>query len=1321
MDKRKNSITIRDIENDPKLLDNPSLALWIEDPVIKFFYEKIGQEYFKRAFLEHRDVFDLLTSSYGTAEDFLIYFKNTGNFDVDFTYGVKIYFCIFRFNLEKEYPQNSNEIKTLPSWLTSMNFAISPEITSFDSLRNLNDKSIIAKNNPFSRIVSMLGFENITKFDAETGYFTHYSVEEEIYDVMHNKKHDNLDVLRRLAEFIRENRLYEAIHNYEEFRTYMAMCLDQMRLSIYHRDDYSFITGSFKEDFPFLFLSDQAPEKLKRTFYHEPYKLTFAYFGENPNHIHYFNHIHLNKVFNDKQIKLVNTKTDQETTDLFMRYYIEKFGQSAFLELLSKYGMFLARIGTSVNLTLEINDESKESIDSQIRAFVYKALKENSDLKFYHFKDRNITEFTNEHPSIFIEESEIPIENRKERANFYDKYYDRDLSYNLIYDHPELINFLKNRDLRIIFANYNYTADNGNLVTIDLLDFLSNEDFLKLCHKYGEYFTAIDDELEMDFMSKKPTFDELCQEIERLISVTCHKGEFHYNPYKCPPFFKEQNPDLFLDEDAPDELKRAFYFSHEKEFTFQYISMHKEYLPFLKDKSIVTALYRNGVTNKTKSLFKFFEIFDNKTALKLIVDKPDTILAMIDLNQVEVIRTWYDATGRKFIPEYMVMQLFPISEIDKFLANSRSWSNLQKITRYVRTPENKNTLLRLAYVFGVFEGDVEGLNQLKNLLNGIPNYIDSKFNYKIGLIDGVESYRMYGDSYKIPNSIEELNSVIYDYKDSTLQMYIILETLKKELKREGFPIDEEKSIINQIYRLNNNFSYTLTFNPQDFPRSSELIRMLFERIALNFIISPELAHDLFGSFSLRYDKDFREFLLANLETILNDDENGKQIGNIERQFKEIKTINSNRVLTWDLAVNYILSQEYSNIEMGNEKMAEISSIAGYSQKDFATLQQIYNYSKQRIFSSIPRIENQKDGYTYEILRLDDPLALAIGTLTDCCQEIGNAAELCVEHSMVDQNGRIFIIKDEKGNIVSQSWVWRNNNVLCFDNIEIPKKAFTRASKEAGYPSQEEFTDDIFAIYKKAAIELIKEDEAHYKKLLEEHLITQDQYEKIRLRRVTVGIGYNDIAKSIERNAKRIYNAARPLPFNAPIPLSHELWTHDSMTQYLLGGEQDSLPLTNLTLPTYHDIFPIYDKNTFNLKNLLALQKLEILAFPEDYSFNSQINASDSKEIFDKLARNYSCNPDNMKVLMTNTIAIIYEEQQDQIKIAAIYCSTKTEHETIDLTNTTLLEIHLAILEIGKEKAINTYYLSKKEQELYNKAMSMKEQQINEKKGLKPHN
>ena len=85
------------------------------------------------------------------------------------------------------------------------------------------------------------------------------------------------------------------------------------------------------------------------------------------------------------------------------------------------------------------------------------------------------------------------------------------------------------------------------------------------------------------------------------------------------------------------------------------------------------------------------------------------------------------------------------------------------------------------------------------------------------------------------------------------------------------------------------------------------------------------------------------------------------------------------------------------------------------------------------------IELKTGKYYYELLRLDDPRAMSVGFESDCCQALDHAAESCMEHSMVSKNGRVFIITNEKNELVAQSWVWRNKNVLCFDNIEIPDK------------------------------------------------------------------------------------------------------------------------------------------------------------------------------------------------------------------------------------------------------------------------------------------
>jgi len=111
----------------------------------------------------------------------------------------------------------------------------------------------------------------------------------------------------------------------------------------------------------------------------------------------------------------------------------------------------------------------------------------------------------------------------------------------------------------------------------------------------------------------------------------------------------------------------------------------------------------------------------------------------------------------------------------------------------------------------------------------------------------------------------------------------------------------------------------------------------------------------------------------------------------------------------------------------------------------------------RIGSTIPRIKGIKDEYSYEILRLDDMESIAIGNKTDCCFTVlGNGYD-CLKHALTSNNGRIFTIRKD-GEILAHSWIWRNGDLLCFDNIEISKKIKCV---------------DFFDVYLRVADELIK--------------------------------------------------------------------------------------------------------------------------------------------------------------------------------------------------------------------------------------------------------
>ena len=93
---------------------------------------------------------------------------------------------------------------------------------------------------------------------------------------------------------------------------------------------------------------------------------------------------------------------------------------------------------------------------------------------------------------------------------------------------------------------------------------------------------------------------------------------------------------------------------------------------------------------------------------------------------------------------------------------------------------------------------------------------------------------------------------------------------------------------------------------------------------------------------------------------------------------------------------------------------------------------------KRTESTIPRVVGSKDSYQYEILRLDDLDSLAVGNKTDCCFTVLGNGYTCLHHAVTSTNGRVFVIKKDD-EVIAHSWVWRNGDLLCFDNIEISKK------------------------------------------------------------------------------------------------------------------------------------------------------------------------------------------------------------------------------------------------------------------------------------------
>ena len=1180
-------------------------------------------------------------------------------------------------------------------------FVINNEITNINQLM-LYDFSLFQLSLKQQRIFQTLGLENIKRFEKELGFFSHKK----------NTWSKELENLCLFGEYFADKDNLSILFDfkngtlaYNDFVDEIARCLDSIRGENYfiYFQDYDWIQGEFRNQHPEIFMDREAPVELIKLFYKS--KIEPELIQQYPEYKKYLldknlsNTIKADISLNIKNIVDADKYIITRSTD-FIKEYTKQYGNDAFLELCSKYGSILS----SINITLTAAEmKNRKIVDKKFSNLIAdKILRENISIE----KLKKVPEFVAEYPDMFVDFSSLNSIPDAEKQLLTTAFYERKLEFDDLKKYPELVTALKDKNLLIGFGQYNQNEYND----LELLKVFGNDRFLELCTKYGRYMEGVNFELykylsveDGYYVSKyderKFSFDDIESEIKKYIVSESFSGNIDFNLNDAPEFLVQSHPELFLSKDAPSELQDAFYnVSYNQPFTFQTIKAHKDWLPFLEGKAVSVALCRQN-QNKSNSIREYFRLFGEK-ALQIGLNKTETVERMIESNQVFLMEKWYEKTGRKFIPDYVVMQDFPIDQADKFLLAGSSWSSLMKITSFSSNAESRDAMLKLAYSFGVFDHDQRGFKKLQELLTGLPKHVSSNYSSMMNSI------------YILEDQVKTLSSINF----KTPRGYDEYLELKEALIKEGFKLDDEQELFSQVYEKNDDDTSSLIINPQNYPNSTKIIRNIMGKYPYSPILTPDKAHQLFGGFVLKYDADFRELLLKNMDKILENPEYVSSVASIQKQFDMIKTMNSNRTLTWDLAISFVQMNRFSGVDIGNEGVAEISSIAGYTQQDFETLQQIYNYGKQRTFSSIPRIEKNKGKYHYETLRLDNPLAMAIGTLTDCCQELGNFAEVCMEHSMVDKNGRVFVVKDEEENIVSQSWVWRNKDVLCFDNIEIPARAFSRAFNENPDLGRKKFTNEVFQIYKQAAKELMQIDETEYKKLLEEGKITQKQYGGLRLGKVTVGLGYNDIAELIQKNLNADEELVRPLPFEEPVKLARGLYTNDSLIQYVLDEREDRKKYSGETLPVYYDTYVEYDDNSFTEKNLLSLEKLEIITKQNTNYINTQLSNYDSSEhIVSSLARNYELNPSTTRIIMNPNFAIIYDVNGDQLKIGDLLYNTVIDngHQQMNIEDKVIVQLGLALEQITKDKQIDVSSLNDSQSTMYSKATKLTEKIDNE--------
>ena len=1208
----------KNIAIDNFLLNEVEIPLTVKENYKPGEYQKI--------ILKYQDFFSELSRR----RDLIIFnyfFKNEGNLEISTIKTAKKFII--------DYLTNNHNFK-FPKWAECLNFNFKTDITNTSDLLDYLDFDFL-KNVQTEKFIQYFNVEYLKKLENDTKIFSKSNFK--IFDIVKDYVLRNYDIIDFTKSF----------KTYDDFEKNFVSYLEKTREEKAYKDilDYTSVTSLLHDKYPLIFINNENSKELK-TLFNEGNLNTITLY-QKEEYIEELKNKDLFKVLDLPIIYLFNDYNFD-----FVKEYINTYGNYNFLKLWTSYGPFIKN-GLNVRTLDDFYqfDKLNEKIEQSVYNFILtgKASLFNKNIN-YGTLEKNIN-FKNKYPEIFVDFKDVLNITEEENEHLKNLCYNGRLSLDYIKKYPELKEYLKHKKLFLFFQK----NDNYN----DFILSLGKDAFLTLGEKYGKLLEAI----SIEDIKKFKDYNNLEEKIMNVISQKCLSGDFIYEE-DSKIFLKDKHKELFIDENAPKELKEYFY-ANDRYLDLKILKEnYNEWKSYLTKNQIKLALLKNpSIHNDIKEYFNRFGI---ENGIKLALKSTDDVISMIDQVRIDKLEKWYKKTGETFIPNKTVMMKFPENDIDSFLLSGKYWSNLMRLKTYSNSEDKIISLIKASYLFGVFDQDSKGYDQLYSILTYIPKTISSNYSF----------------------ILEELKKDI----NTKYKKDLIL-----SLKKDKVEFDEDK-LFERFYTEDENHNCSLNINFDYATKTSKVFRNILEQYEELPIITPNKLEKIFKDFLYENNPGFREFFLKNLNIILNNNnEKLEMLNKVAKSFREIEIMNSNRKLTLNHALSYISSASYQDINVGNEALARTSLIAGYKEKDFEVLQQIYNLGRKRTLSSIARVENSHNDYDYEILRLDDPFALTVGVFSDCCQKLSGRGETCMEHSMIDNDGRIFVVKDKVGHLVAESWVWRNGDTLCFDNIEVPNKAINREVNK----TKEALNKEIFEVYKKAAEELIKLDKETYQKLLEEKKITKEEYEALRLKKITIGRGNNDIYKVLEENLtlEKEYNIKEPIKYE-PVILNRKLDLDDSKNQYVLLDEKTVDKEYNLdNLYIYNDEYIEY--NDSNFKSFNTYQELE------NITKNTNYKVEESNLFITKLAIKHNLNPQTTKVVMNPNFAILYDSDDKTVKIADLLFNKKiiNKNQIIDIEDSVLLQINMAINQIKKDKDIMLLSLNDEQINMFNKALEIK--------------
>lgn len=287
------------------------------------------------------------------------------------------------------------------------------------------------------------------------------------------------------------------------------------------------------------------------------------------------------------------------------------------------------------------------------------------------------------------------------------------------------------------------------------------------------------------------------------------------------------------------------------------------------------------------------------------------------------------------------------------------------------------------------------------------------------------------------------------------------------------------------------------------------------------------AENMFSAMKLPYSEKFKDYFLKYKDEFISDYNLYTKFTNIAVKFDsylEEPGFNT-RYMEGTLIPNDILlklsKDVYPNLFIGKGEHEVIYQArdAGLTEEQAKIALELFKSMRKREYQTVPQEQFETKRFRGRIVRIDDPLHLSIGEITNCCQTIGigQPGESSMVHSATERNGALFVVEelDELGKsngIMAQSWTWRNGNRVCFDNVEVPHAVEDLLKQVGGF-------DEIMEVYQESAKRMIETDRIKLKKLLESGKITQNQYQSMVIKDVGMGLRCDDLVRNLSFDKK----------------------------------------------------------------------------------------------------------------------------------------------------------------------------------------------------------